>query len=150
MAGDRDKRWVSPAAGFTFCHLTAGAGFDCVVRDSNGVVVVFSCGKYDCRLMAIRDGLSHAVSRDLQLTCIEYNAICVVNNVNSCSFDSTFCVLDQDIIDSRRRYLSSYFCQNNMDARTLASLGISRLDSLMEAENYILVAPYDALKTDLT
>lgn len=106
--------------------------FRCVV---NGVVIAFSCGKYNgalyahhAELMTLRDGLFLAISNDLQLACIERDAIYIMNDVNYCSFDSKFGVLFQDIIELlfvRSGTCCHFSRQSNMVAHIVAVLGIS-------------------------
>lgn len=105
----RDNRWVPPRLGklklnidVAFHQIDGVAGFGAVIRDSRkgSNVVAFSCGKlvssltaHQAKLMDLWEGLCRAAFRDLVIDVVECDALNVVSEVNTCSFDSFFVLL---------------------------------------------------------
>lgn len=102
--------------------------------------------------MALCDGLALTALRGLLVDYIECDAVNVVNDVNSCNFDSA-CALIEDVIELFGMVGGGSCChiprKGNIEAHTLASLGLCSLGNLVGDGNAFPIELFDVLNADL-
>lgn len=99
--------------------------------------------------MTFKDGILLAASRGLFVDFIEFDAVNVISNVNSHSFEFVLGIFIEDIIEllgvikgGTCRYISR---SCNLMAHTFIAMGLRSLGCLMGDENIFLVSLYNVL-----